>query len=193
MACDICARSKTSHRPPAGLLHPLPIPDRPWSSHHPGFRHWTSDLPGQHYHPDHSRHDSQRWSTSPPSRNWSSPVAVSALSPPAPTPPPPRTLESGDLVWEVSRILAVHRHGRGFHYLVDWGGGMDRRTAHGSLGHTSQTRDCCGTFTEKIHEPSDGRKGVSRREGGPVVGSTCSHAPQHKFPARSRVLETRHP
>ena len=50
------------------------------------------------------------------------PVAVSTLSPPAPTPLPPRTLESGDLVWEVSRILAVRRRGWGFHYLVDWVG-----------------------------------------------------------------------
>ena len=46
------------------------------------------------------------------------PVAVSALSPPAPTPPPPRTLKSGDLVWEVSWILAVRRRGRGFHRVV---------------------------------------------------------------------------
>ncbi|KAK7940550.1 hypothetical protein WMY93_003876 [Mugilogobius chulae] len=30
-ACDICARSKPSHLPPAGLLHPLPMPSRPWS------------------------------------------------------------------------------------------------------------------------------------------------------------------
>lgn len=30
-ACTICARGKTSHRPPAGLLQPLPIPSRPWS------------------------------------------------------------------------------------------------------------------------------------------------------------------
>ena len=30
-ACEVCARSKTSHRPPAGLLRPLPIPGRPWS------------------------------------------------------------------------------------------------------------------------------------------------------------------
>ena len=50
------------------------------------------------------------------------PVAISALSPHAPTPPPPRTLESGDLVWEVSRILAIRRRGWGFHYLVDWVG-----------------------------------------------------------------------
>ena len=30
-ACDICARNKNLHRAPAGLLHPLAIPDRPWS------------------------------------------------------------------------------------------------------------------------------------------------------------------
>jgi len=30
-ACTVCARSKASHRPPAGLLQPLPVPNRPWS------------------------------------------------------------------------------------------------------------------------------------------------------------------
>ncbi|XP_040901651.1 uncharacterized protein LOC121186853 [Toxotes jaculatrix] len=30
-ACTVCARSKASHRPPAGLLCPLPVPSRPWS------------------------------------------------------------------------------------------------------------------------------------------------------------------
>lgn len=30
-ACSICARSKASHQPPVGQLHPLPIPHRPWS------------------------------------------------------------------------------------------------------------------------------------------------------------------
>ena len=30
-ACTECARNKPSHRPPAGLLQPLPIPPRPWS------------------------------------------------------------------------------------------------------------------------------------------------------------------
>uniref|UniRef100_A0A7N8YQF8 Gypsy retrotransposon integrase-like protein 1 n=1 Tax=Mastacembelus armatus TaxID=205130 RepID=A0A7N8YQF8_9TELE len=30
-ACTICARMKASHQSPAGLLHPLPIPKRPWS------------------------------------------------------------------------------------------------------------------------------------------------------------------
>ena len=30
-ACPVCAQNKSSHRPPAGLLHPLPVPSRPWS------------------------------------------------------------------------------------------------------------------------------------------------------------------
>uniref|UniRef100_A0A3B3HV01 Gypsy retrotransposon integrase-like protein 1 n=1 Tax=Oryzias latipes TaxID=8090 RepID=A0A3B3HV01_ORYLA len=30
-ACSTCARSKTSNRPPSGLLHPLSTPSRPWS------------------------------------------------------------------------------------------------------------------------------------------------------------------
>lgn len=31
LACSVCARSKASHRAPAGLLQPLPVPHRPWS------------------------------------------------------------------------------------------------------------------------------------------------------------------
>ena len=30
-ACSTCARSKSNHQAPAGLLNPLPIPSRPWS------------------------------------------------------------------------------------------------------------------------------------------------------------------
>lgn len=31
-SCHICARSKSTHIKPSGLLHPLPIPPRPWHS-----------------------------------------------------------------------------------------------------------------------------------------------------------------
>lgn len=31
LAYSICAQSKPSHRPPAGLLYPLSIPSHPWS------------------------------------------------------------------------------------------------------------------------------------------------------------------
>lgn len=30
-SCSVCARSKSSNQQPAGLLHPLPVPKRPWS------------------------------------------------------------------------------------------------------------------------------------------------------------------
>ncbi|XP_071356648.1 uncharacterized protein [Trachinotus anak] len=30
-ACPVCARCKVSRRPSSGLLHPLPVPHRPWS------------------------------------------------------------------------------------------------------------------------------------------------------------------
>ena len=30
-ACSVCAQNKTSNKPSSGLLHPLPIPHRPWS------------------------------------------------------------------------------------------------------------------------------------------------------------------
>ncbi len=31
LACSVCATSKTSNRPPGGLLQPLSVPSRPWS------------------------------------------------------------------------------------------------------------------------------------------------------------------
>ena len=30
-ACPVCNQNKTSRHPPAGFLHPLPAPQRPWS------------------------------------------------------------------------------------------------------------------------------------------------------------------
>lgn len=30
-ACPVCAHGKSSHQPPAGLLHPLLVPQHPWS------------------------------------------------------------------------------------------------------------------------------------------------------------------
>src|ERR1700727_592924 len=30
--CNACQRTKKSHFPPAGMLQPMPIPHRPWSS-----------------------------------------------------------------------------------------------------------------------------------------------------------------
>lgn len=31
VACEVCARSKSRHQAPSGLLHPLPVPSHPWS------------------------------------------------------------------------------------------------------------------------------------------------------------------
>lgn len=31
VACEVCARSKSRHQVPSGLLHPLPVPSHPWS------------------------------------------------------------------------------------------------------------------------------------------------------------------
>src|SRR5205085_12422126 len=30
--CEICIRNKSSHHKPYGLLQPLPVPDKPWTS-----------------------------------------------------------------------------------------------------------------------------------------------------------------
>ncbi|XP_023817648.1 uncharacterized protein LOC110013547 isoform X3 [Oryzias latipes] len=46
-ACTTCARSKTSHSPPSGLLHPLPTPSRPWSHIAVDF---VTGLPPSHGH-----------------------------------------------------------------------------------------------------------------------------------------------
>ncbi len=44
-ACSVCARGKTSNRPPEGLLQPLSVPSRPWS--HIALDFVTALLPSQ--------------------------------------------------------------------------------------------------------------------------------------------------
>ena len=46
-SCDTCARNKVVRHAPFGLLTPLPIPARPWSS---VSLDWITDLPPSHYH-----------------------------------------------------------------------------------------------------------------------------------------------
>ena len=117
------------------------------------------------------------------------PVAISALSPPAPTPPPPRTLESGDLVWEVSRILAVRRHGRGFHYLMEWVGyGPEDRSwvPRSYLADPRLLRDFYRENPRAIRRSP----GVSRREGGPVVDLPIAMPPTQVSSMRPRAGDT---
>ena len=97
------------------------------------------------------------------------PVVSSRLSPPAPLPPPPRLLDDGDQVWDVERLLAVRRRGRGFQYLVDWVGyGPEDRSwvPRSYLADPALLREFYRANPNAI-----GRSpGVSRRGGGPVVG-----------------------
>ena len=114
------------------------------------------------------------------------PVADSNLSLPAPAPPPPRTLESGDMVWEVNRILAVRRRGRGCHYLVDWVGyGLEDRTwvPHSYLADPSLLRDFYRANPQAIGQSP----GVSRREGGPVAGALLT-TPTDQVPSTSSPI-----
>ena len=111
------------------------------------------------------------------------PVATSDLSPLAHAPSPLRTFEGGDLVWEVNRILAVRRHGQGFHYLVDWVGyGPEDRTW---VPHSYFAEPALLEEFYKANPRAIGRlPGVSRREGGPVAGAAMATPPTQ--PARSK-------
>ena len=46
-SCDACQRNKVVRHAPFGLLNPLPIPSRPWSS---VSLDWITDLPPSNYH-----------------------------------------------------------------------------------------------------------------------------------------------
>ena len=88
------------------------------------------------------------------------PVAVSALSPPAPTPPPR----------EVSRI----------HYLVDWVGyGPEDRSwvPRSYLADPSLLEDFYRANPQVVGQSP----GVSRRDGGSCCGPTVGHAPYSGF------------
>ena len=116
------------------------------------------------------------------------PVATSDLSLAAPAPPPPRTLEGSDLVWEVNRILAVHRRGRGVHYLVDWVGyGLEDRT------WVSRSYFVDPALLEEFYWANPqaiGRSpGVSRREGGPVAGASVAMPPTQPARPKKRADE----
>ena len=101
------------------------------------------------------------------------PVVTSALSPPAPTPPPPHVLEGGDLVWEVSRILAVRRRGWGFQYLVNWVGYGPEDRSWVPRSYLADPSLFEAFYNE--HPRAVGRSpGVSRREGGTVVSQQAA-------------------
>ena len=104
------------------------------------------------------------------------PVANCDLSPPAPAPLLPRTLESSDMVLEVNRILAVRRRGRGFHYLVDWVGyGPEDRTWVPRSYFADPA--LLGDFYQANPQAIRQSPGVSRREGGPVAGAPVTTPP----------------
>ena len=46
-SCDACQRNKVVRHASYGLLNPLPIPAKPWSS---VSLDWITDLPPSHYH-----------------------------------------------------------------------------------------------------------------------------------------------
>ena len=101
------------------------------------------------------------------------PVASSPLSPPAPTLPPPRVLKGGDLVWEVSRILAVRRRGRGFQYLVDWVGYGPEDRSWIPLSYLADP-GLLERFYKEHPQAVGWSPGVSRGEGGTVVNQQAA-------------------
>ncbi len=50
-ACPVCSQGKSTHQRPQGLLHPLPIPRRPWSHLSLDFVTGLPPSQGKHCHP----------------------------------------------------------------------------------------------------------------------------------------------
>ena len=103
-------------------------------------------------------------------------VADCGLSPPAPAPPPPRILESGNMVWEVNRILAVRRRGQGFHYLVDWVGYRPEDRTWVPRSYFADPA-LLGDFYRANPQAIGQSPGVSRGEGDPVAGAPITTPP----------------
>ena len=91
-----------------------------------------------------------------------------------------------DLVWEVSRILAVRCRGRGFHYLVDWVGyGPEDRSSvpRSYFADPSLLED----FYRANPQAVGWSPGVSRREGVPVAGQQSATPPTQVSSMRPRA------
>ena len=100
-------------------------------------------------------------------------VATSALSPPAPTPPPPRVLEGGDLVWGGEPDPGCPPPRTGFQYLVDWVGyGPEDRSwiPRSYLADPSLLE----AFYKEHPQAVGQSPGASRREGGTVVNQQAA-------------------
>ena len=77
------------------------------------------------------------------------------------------------MVWEVSRILAVRRRGRGFQYLVDWVGYGPEDRSWVPRSYLTDPGLLEAFYSE--HLRAVGRSpGVSRREGGTVVSQQAA-------------------
>ena len=94
------------------------------------------------------------------------PVRESRLVPPSKPPPPPRMLDGG-LIYDVKKLLAVRKRGRGRQFLVDWKGyGPEHRSWVPASFVVDQS--LINDFF-RLNPQDSGPSGVGRRGGGTVV------------------------